>query len=413
MDFNDKYLSLLEANIKKQKTNQKYNLKEITSEVNKSIYNINLTDKKVAITVGSRGITNISSIIKILVNFFKEKGAIPFIVPAMGSHGGNSKEGKIEVLASLGVTEKSINAPINANIETIQIGNTATGKPVHCLESALAADFVIIVNRIKNHTDFHGEIGSGLIKMAAVGLGGEAGAKTVHSEGYSNLCKYVKEIGLKKLSLLPVLFGVAIIEDFYGNLFHLEIVKPGQFLQKEKTLYKKAREFQPTLPVSKLDLLVVINFGKEISGSGMDPNVTGRYPSGETVSPDAKRIVVLRLTPQSHGNASGIGLADIITTKFYNAIDLNVFYKNQLACNGFLSGKIPIIMPSDYRAIECAINSLNQKSNIKLMIIDNTSSLEKIRISSSLKEEVRENGYTISDKSVKYTFDGEGNIKNL
>lgn len=370
---------------------------------------VNLSEKSVAITVGSRGINCIVDVISLVVSFLKNRGALPFIVPAMGSHGGNTEKGKKDILSSLGITEQSINAPIKANVETSKTGN-AKGIPVFCLKTVLSADAVVIINRIKGHTDFSGDIGSGLIKMAAVGLGGEAGARRVHLEGYSALCNSIKKIGLEQLNNLPILFGIGLLEDYNNNLYYAEVIKPGNFLQREKILFEKAKKLHLSLPVDDIDVLLIENFGKNICGTGMDPSVTGRYPSGYCTNPSIQRIVVLRLTPQSHGNASGIGMADITTAKFYESIDFGTFYKNIVTCGGFLSGKIPVVMPNDRQAIGVAIDSFPNK-NITIIKIKNTSLLEKIQISATLKDRVSKKNYYVYDKPVFIQFDKLENIK--
>lgn len=370
---------------------------------------INLSEKNVAVCIGSRGIDHIADITFLVINFLKNRGAFPFVIPAMGSHGGNTEKGKKDILSTLGITEKSINAPIKASIETGKNGDV-DGIPVFCLKTALSADAVVIINRIKPHTDFIGDIGSGLIKMAAVGLGGEAGARRIHLEGYPSLCKTIKKIGLKQLNKLPIIFGIGLLEDLNNDLTHAEVIKKENFLQREKALFKKAKKFHPLLPVENLDVLLIEHFGKNICGTGMDPLVTGRFPSGYVTSPYIQRIVIFKLTPQSYGNASGIGLADIITENFFKSIDFKTFYKNVITSGGFLSGKIPIITPNDYQAIRIALDSFHKK-NITIIKIKNTSFLENIQISVNLKEEVSKKNYYIYDKPVFIKFNELGCFK--
>ncbi len=410
MIFHNGRLSLLEAEYNDKMIKPAYDFNLLDTKLKNYINSFDIQGKKIGITIGSRGISRISSIVKLLVTFLRTRGAQPIIIPAMGSHGGNSKAGKIRVLSSLGLTEKSINAPIYAGTETQMRVTTVSGKPVYCLEEALLVDFIVIVNRIKSHTDFQDDIGSGIIKMAAVGLGGEKGAKIVHADGYNKLGDNIKEIGLKQLEQLPILFAVAIIENFDNTISSIELVKPLDILQQEQALYNKAKELQDRLPVNELDILIIKNFGKNISGAGMDPFITGRYPSGQVSKPFIKRIVVLRLTSESHGNAVGIGLADLITASFFKDIDQKTFYNNVLACNGFLSGKIPVIMPDDQAAIDTAISSITKEiNNLTLILIENTSDLKKIYITSSLKDEVLKKGYDIKDY-VNFKFNCKGNL---
>jgi len=284
----------------------------------------------VAVGVGSRGIDRIDKIVAAVIRALADRGLDPVVVPAMGSHGGATPEGQREVLKSLGITEAVMGAPIDARMTTDPLGTAAVGDieyPVHFSAAALDADAVVVVNRIKPHTNFSGEIESGLAKMTVVGLGKQRGAKAFHStaiaEGYVETLSAA--LGVIE-SAVPLLGGIAVVENFRESIGHLEAVPAGAFLDREPELLERAYEAMPTLPVDDVDLLVVNEIGKEISGAGMDTNVIGRYrvlnaPDPET--PDIDLIYVRGLTAATKGNGNGIGLADLTRRAAVDGLDLS------------------------------------------------------------------------------------------
>ena len=297
----------------------------VLEQVNHSrIMNLIKPDAKVAIAVGSRGITNISRIVKTLVNRLKELGAQPFIVPAMGSHGGGTAEGQRAVLASFGITETEMKVPVQASMDVIKLGNTKNGVPVYMDKNAYEADMVILVARVKPHTDFKGSFESGLCKMMASGLGRHIGCSGLHQEGFENFAALIPEVAQVFLDKANIGFGLAILENAYDRTYAIRAVKADDFLLTEPALLKKAKMLMPRIMVPDIDVLVVEKIGKDISGAGMDPNIIGRTTKGVLPAfngPHIKRIVVLDLTDATHSNVCGIGLADFITRTAFEKID--------------------------------------------------------------------------------------------
>jgi len=348
---------------------------------------------KVAITVGSRGINQLLKVISALITKIKKIGGIPFVVPAMGSHGGGTPEGQIEILKNLDITEKNVNAPIVSSMEVIKIGKTKSNIPVYIDKAAMSADAIIVVNRVKVHTDFSGEIESGLFKMMAVGLGKHKGASTIHSYGMELFAKIIPEVGLKVLEKAPIALGIALVENGHGKLSEIIAIDPENFLEEEKKILRKEKILLPKLPFSEIDILLVNEIGKDISGAGMDPNIIGRSKSAEkNIGKNIHIIIPLDLTKRTHGNAAGIGLSDLITKKLFEKIDFNVFYTNLLASNGYLEGKIPLVLKNDEYAIKVAMKILNKNcENVKMVRIRNTLSIIEMEVSKALLGEVKNN----------------------
>ena len=380
---------------------------------------------KIAVGVGSRGITNLSEIIAEVIAQLRAAGAEPFIIPARGSHGGATPEGQCELLASYGVTEEAMGVPIRASLETRQVGATADGVPVHCSTDALAADGILLINRIKPHTDFFGALGSGLVKMSVIGLGKRNGAATMHLAatqfGHERVIRAMANVLIQNT---PLLGGVAILENQFHQTARLLVIPREEMAAAEDALLVEARALMPLLPFEEIDLLIVDWLGKNISGAGMDPNVINRsvngYDSlparGGRPAPFIRRIFVRGLSPESHGNAIGIGMADCTTARFIHDMDARVTSINSLTSLTPQNGKIPITFDSDREAIERMLASLPLREPRQARIARITSTLEltELEVSESLWNEV--NGrreLTALDEPREFVFDAEDNLPDL
>lgn len=377
-----------------------------------------LIDKELAITVGSRGITDIDVIIKSLVEILLKKGAKPFIVPSMGSHGGASKEGQLEVLTEYNITEEYLGVPIKASMEVVEIGILDDGMPVYCDKIAFESDGIIVTNKIKPHTDFKSDYESGVLKMMAIGLGNHKGATTLHSKGFSSFPQLIPKVGKVFLEKAPILFGVGIIENAYDKILHLEIFPKDLILQREKTCLKIAKENIAKVLLSEVDVLIIEEIGKNISGSGMDANVTGRPGSGLNEGFDAapiKKIIVLGVSKKSHGNGVGIGMADLTTTKCVNQIDFKAMYTNSLTATILNPSKIPMTLESDEEAIIAGIKTCNNIdfNQAKIIKIKNTLELHEIEVSESYIDEINNSDdFEILSKPYDLCFDEKGYLYN-
>lgn len=346
----------------------------------------------VAITAGSRGICYIPEIIKSLAQLFLKAGARPFIVPAMGSHGGATADGQTAILKSLGITESSVGVPIKSSMNVRHIGTIDLDLPVYVDRNAWDADHIVIVNRIKPHTDFNGQIESGIYKMMAVGLGKHIGALSYHKAFLrAGFEKTLKSIGACILNSGKILAGFAIIENHWHQTAHIEAIPPAEFLQREKALLTLSRKWMPDLPIKKIDLLIVDEIGKNISGTGMDTNVIGRkhFIHGNP-TPDAPlvtRIFVRDMTAQSKGNATGIGLADYTHLRLIDKIDFTATYNNCIAAANPRSAAIPIHFDSDKRALEAAMKTIGTDApkEARVVWIRNTLKLETLRMSKACR----------------------------
>ncbi len=341
----------------------------------------------VAVTAGSRGIANIPALLAAVVDELKQRGAEPFLVPAMGSHGGATAEGQVNMLASLGITEQSVGAPIRSSMDVVELGRTPDGLPVYCDRNASQADMIAVVGRVKPHTSFRAEIESGLLKMLAIGLGKQRGAETMHhGKGAFHSIPAVARVTLAKA---PIGFGVALVEDAFDHTAIIRVLAPEEFEPVEKELLVQAKQMMPHLPFDQLDVLIVDEIGKHISGTGMDPNVIGmgRRTGGES-HPEIDKIVVLDLHEASHGNANGIGMADLTTRRLVNKIDLPATYMNSMTADCLLTSKIPMTMETDRKAVEIAMRGYSA-ADVRMVRIKNTLLLEEMDVSAALLDELR------------------------
>ena len=353
--------------------------------------------KKIAVCVGSRGIAKISSIVGVLINQLKSAGAQAFLLPAMGSHGGGTVEGQLSILADYGITESKIGAPLIASMETVEIGLTEDNVPVHLDRAAYESDGIILVNRVKPHTDFKGKAESGLMKMVAVGLGNIDGASHLHrftpSLGYERLIISKAQVLLKTEK---VLMGLAVIENAYHQTAHVELIPANNIVKREQELLVWAKELMPSLPSPLIDLLIINRIGKNISGTGLDPNVTGRWFGFNSLwqdTPNIHRIALLDLSEEAHGNAVGLGLADFCTQRLVDKMDQRATYLNALTAHFTVPAKIPMYFSTDEETIRRALLSLDGTSlpkDKRVIRIKDTLSLTKFEASESLLPELKD-----------------------
>ena len=369
---------------------------------------------EVALTAGSRGISGIDDILRSLVKILKDAGARPFVIPAMGSHGGATAEGQVEILRSLGVTEESVGAPIRSSMEVVEIGETESGVPVYMDRIAHEADGIVIVGRVKQHTDFRSDIESGLLKMSSIGLGKHAEALALHAHGVKGIRDYMVEAGSKVFSSGKVLFGVAIVENAYEETAMLEAIPPERVVEREKELLKESAKLMPGLPVSEMDVLFVDELGKSFSGTGMDTNVVGRFRIlgvEDPESPDAKYLIVSDVSEASHGNAIGVGLADFTTQRLFGKIDYDAMNANVLTSTFPERAKVPMILASDREALEAAIrcNWGVEPADTRFVRIPNTLHLRYVYLSENLLEEALANGNVeVVEEAAEMEFDEDG-----
>lgn len=380
---------------------------------------------RIAVAVGSRGISNLQPIVASVIELLRAAGVKPFIVPAMGSHGGATPEGQKELLSEYGITEAALGVPIRAAMEARCLGMTEDDVEVFFSEEALKADGVVIINRVKPHTDFQSDtLGSGLLKMLVVGLGKRVGAAKFHASasrfGYEHVIRTSARITLRAA---PILFGVAIVENQFHDTARLAVVSPEDMERREEELYVESKRLMPRLPFDDIDLLIVDRLGKNISGSGMDPNVIGRSLHGYSAllgerngNPSIRRIVVRDLTPESHGNAVGVGLADFTTTRLVRQMDARVTYLNALTALSLQSVKVPIHFETDREVVVAAMESLalRDTAQTRVVRIRDTLSLERVAVSESYAESVHgRSDLEVMSGAEGMKFDAEGLLAPL
>ncbi|MEW5920710.1 MAG: lactate racemase domain-containing protein [Bacillota bacterium] len=370
------------------------------------------TGDRVAIAVGSRGIADLQLIVRTLVHWVKGRGAQPFIVPAMGSHGGATAEGQEAVLALYGITEEGVGAPVVSSMDVCQVGSLASGVPVFFDKTAYQADVVIPVNRIKLHTDFRGEVESGLVKMLCIGLGKHKGTTTLHSQGMDLFDRIIPEAGAVILRNSPVKFGVAVLENARDEVARLVAVEAEQMIAREKDLLKEATALMMKILFPQFDLLIIDEMGKDISGDGIDPNVIRRgLPRRGEEGSEPQRIVVLSLTKKTKGNAFGIGLADITTQRLADMVSFEDTYTNAITNTVIHLAKMPLVMPTDRDAIAVALNTCARVKPLQARVIHikNTLSLTNIRISESLRQQAQElQNVEICGEATEMSFNADG-----
>ncbi|WP_314003761.1 DUF362 domain-containing protein [uncultured Paenibacillus sp.] len=368
--------------------------------------------QRVAVAVGSRGIANIAGITKTTIDAIKAAGANPFIVPCMGSHGGATAEGQAEVLKHLGIDEASMGAPVESSMEVVEIDRLPNGLPVYVDKIASTADAIIVINRVKPHTAFRGPIESGIMKMIAIGLGKQKGAEACHQLGFKYMAEFVPEMAQVMIKKLPIVFGVGAVENAYDETCHIEVLPADRIYEREVELQKMAKSRMPRLLFDQIDVLVVDQIGKNISGDGMDPNVTGRYPTPYAFGgPDVNKIVVLDVTKESKGNANGVGTADFTTRRLADKMDFTATYLNGLTSTVCAPTKLATTLESDELAIKAAVKTCNvlDFTTCRLVRIRDTLHLGEIEISVPMLMEAREHpDIEIVSEPYEWKFDSEG-----
>ena len=354
----------------------------------------NLQGKRIAIGIGSRGIANIKEIAKTLVDELIRADAKPFIIPTMGSHGGATASGQVEVLASYGITPESMGVPIEASMEVASIGDLEPGIPVYVAKSALQADGIVVIARVKPHTDFRGPIESGVAKMLTIGMGKQIGADFIHHQGFGRFAELIPRMAQAIVEKTKVLFALGIVENAYEQTYRIEAFSREEILsmEKEKALLEESKRIMGRLLFPEFDLLVIEEIGKDISGDGQDPNVTGLHITKCcTGGPQFQKSVIFDLTNETHGNANGMGGADIITRNLFDKIDFVSTYTNAFTHTEFLQVKIPMVAGSKEDALRIALKTCNGVAPGKQRVvwIKNTCALEEIVISEALLEEAK------------------------
>ncbi len=369
---------------------------------------------RIAVAAGSRGIAGYPAIMRACIDWFRAKGAVPFIVPAMGSHGGATAQGQVALLAGLGVTEESAGCPIRASMDVVKLGELGNGLGVYMDRIAHdEADGVFVLNRVKPHTNFRGKWESGLVKMLAIGLGKHTGADSCHSHGFQAMAENMPAMAAVVLERASILGGLAVVENAMDKTCRVEAVPAAAMFDRDAGLLEFARTRMPSLPFDSLDVLVVEEMGKNISGSGMDPNVLGRYSVPHmSGGPAISRIVVLDLTDASHGNAIGMGLADFIPWRFRDKIDFEAGYINSLTSTTTRGSYMPLALPTDRDAIRAAIKTCNVTDSGKLRMarIKNTLELGSFSVTPCMVEELLARGCEIAGPAEELAFSANGSL---
>jgi hypothetical protein len=399
-------------------------LDDIPGEITRQLANLKLVSsikkgQTVAVACSSRGLANYSTIVKAVVAFLKQLKLDPFLIPAMGSHGAATAAGQKRVLEHLGIVEEKVAAPIRSSLEVVQIGETENQIPVYLDKLASEADHIVLINRIKKHTEFEHEFESGLLKMMAIGLGKQEGAATYHEAmltyGYPAV---ILTVARKVMQHSNLLFGVGTVENGYGQTAQIGIGLKDNIEKMEKALFKSAKAYAPVLPFDEADIILIDEMGKEISGTGFDTKVVGRIGlplvTPDPERPRIKRIVVSDLTEGSQGNAVGVGIADLITQRLFDKIDMDALNMNTITGVCPEMGKIPLTVKNDIEAIEIAIKcvGLIPKEKLKIMRIKNTALLSEVELSQAYEEEVakRDDLEVVTPKKTM-DFDPAGYLK--
>lgn len=357
---------------------------------------------RVAIAAGSRGIRDHVSVLRHVAAMVRQAGAEPFIVPAMGSHGGATPDGQRDLLTSVGITVESVGAAVRSSMETVELAAHGCECRVFMDKLAWESDGVILVNRIKPHTDFHGEFESGLVKMAVIGLGKHAQALEIHRLGVRGLRSVVPMAARAVFATGKVIGGVGIVEDAYDRTMAVRALGPREIVEQEPVLLGLARANMPRLPLEHIDVLIVDRIGKDISGVGMDPNIIGRMAIRGEAEPDSPRIgaiVARRLSAASHGNALGVGLADVITRELYDAIDYATMYENVYASTFLERAKVPVVAKNDREALAYALRAawLPDIATARVVRIRDTLDLATVYLSAGAARAARESAWVEID----------------
>ena len=370
----------------------------------------------IAITAGSRGIRNVDIITKAVVDAVKARGAHPFIVPAMGSHGGATAEGQKNMLAGFGITEEAMGCPIKSSMEVVELGQSSRGKRVVLDKNAYESDGIIVSCRLKPHNAFRGTHESGPCKMMTVGLGKQVGAQTVHSDGMGNIAKNIPTMAEVVLEKAPILFAIPCIENAYDETYEIEAILPENILEREAELLEVAKANMPSLIVGEGDVLVVHEVGKNYSGTGVDPNITGTFSTEYAHGGiQVQRTAFLNLSEISHGNALGCGLASAITAKIFDEMDIEQMYPNCLTSTVLKSACIPCVVATDKEAIQLCIRTCNgiEGKPVRMVYIANSLHIDQIMLSEAYYDDVKAGKYAgveALDEPAPLEFDADDNV---
>ncbi len=368
----------------------------------------------VALTVGSRGIGGIATIARSAVETLRGLGLRPFVVAAMGSHGGASESGQKSLLAELGVTEASVGCPIRAEMDTVVLGENSLGLPIHFDANAFGADGIVLLNRVKPHTSFTGRYESGLLKMLTIGLGKQRGAEQVHKLGLAGLSKILPEVGSTLLRRTRVALGLALLENADERMARIVAVEPEDLLEVEPQLLDESRSLMARLPFDQVDVLMIGELGKNYSGTGIDPNVIGRQrveTMPDLPRPVVTRLAVLDLSPETRGNALGIGLADLTTDRLVSAIDPKPMRVNGMTSNFLTRARVPLSLPTDLDAMTACLETCWRvdPSEARMVLIPNTLELTHLWVTEPLLDEVRADPNLVVESSptpIPWGYDG-------
>ncbi len=374
---------------------------------------VDVAGKRIAITAGSRGIPQVVSIYRAVIDQLKAWGAKPFLVPTMGSHGGATAEGQRELIEGFGLTEEAMGVPILCSMDTVQVASLGDGTPVFCDRHASEADGIVVVNKIKPHSNYKADYESGLAKMMAIGLGKHKGAVHYHHHGFGRFHELIPNVARTFMATMPVVFAVGIVENAYDSIAILEVIRPEALLAREKELLAEAKRIMGKLLVPTFDVLIVDEIGKAYSGQGMDPNVTGRATSGLPGFPDTQvqRIIVRDLIESTHGNAAGIGNADLIPMRCANKIDFGVTYINGITATNLAGTRMPMVANTDQECLAIAAKTctLVTPETIKIVRVRNTKKVYDIWLSETFLPEIEgRNDIVVTGDPETIRFDSEG-----
>ena len=365
---------------------------------------------RIAVAVGSRGVSPVARVVTIVSEAIRSLGGEPFIVPAMGSHGGGTAAGQAHVLAGCGISEAALGVPVRATMETVELGATVDGVRVHLDAVAAAADGIVVIGRVKPHTSFRGPVESGLCKMLAIGLGNRRGAESIHAH---DLAATIPAAARVALAAAPVCMGVALVENAFDRPHRLAVVGPEAFEATDRELLEVAHGVLPRLPLDRLDLLLIDRMGKNVSGTGMDPNVIGMWRRLPELphEPDYRWLAVLGLTEQSHGNAVGIGMADLTSRKLTDAIDPVPTHANVLTSMAVSMAKVPVTLPNDRECYAMGLDLASRSSSEPLRVarIASTMEIEAFWLSDAALPDLPRGCEVLASRS-SFEFDADGSI---
>lgn len=394
-------------------------LDDVEGDLNQKLIDKNIKDKikqgmKIAITGGSRGISSYKELMKTIVSFVKKCGATPFIVPSMGSHGGGTSEGQENMLKKLGITKESVGCEIISSMDVVEVGRTSKDLPVYIDKNAANADGIILLNRVKLHTSFRGKYESGLIKMMAIGLAKRKGADMTHFLRYENMAENLVEVGKIALNNLNIICGVASIENGYNEVADVFVLNKDEILQEEPKILEKSKRLMPRIYLDDIDVLIVNEIGKNISGTGVDTNIVGRFhTNAASGGPNTVKLGFLDISEKSGGNGNGMGLADFVSKKFFRKIDFESTYINAITSTEPNSVKLPLVLDNDKYVFQGCVKLCGVKNiqDIKLVIINNTKELDEIYMSKSAFENTVDKSKVKKESELfDIPFDDEGNL---